>query len=111
MQIQILLLAIIGYYWVPIIAKMTINVSIIAIKFFIIAIILLGSKYLLLFEGMAARSMRVGLSICSPQAPALGLDCQVSGLTSCVPSPNWMSKSSSEGTQMASAHAIIERAG
>ena len=46
---------------------------------------------------------------CSPLA--LGLDCQVSGLTSCVPSPTWMRKSSSEGTRMASAHAIIEGAG
>ena len=64
---------------------------------------------LLLFEGMAARSMRAGVSICSPLA--LGLDCQVSGLTSCVPSPTWMRKSSSEGTRMASAHAIIEGAG
>ena len=64
---------------------MKINVSIIAINFFIIAIILFGSNYLLLFEGMAARSVRMGVSICSPLA--LGLDCQVSGQTSCVPSP------------------------
>ena len=61
--------------------------SIIAINFFIIAIILFGSNYLLLLEEMAAaaRSMRAGVSICSPLA--LGLDCQVSGQNSCVPSP------------------------
>ena len=66
---------------------MKINVSIIAIYFFIIAIILFGSNYLLLLEEMAAaaRSMQAGISICSPLV--LGLDCQVSGLISCVPSP------------------------
>jgi hypothetical protein len=66
---------------------MKINVSIIAIYFFIIAIILFGSNYLLLLEAMAAaaRSMQAGVSICSPLV--LGLDCQVSGLISCVPSP------------------------
>jgi hypothetical protein len=66
---------------------MKINVSIIAINFFIIAIILFGSNYLLLLEEMAAaaRSMQAGVSICSPLV--LGLDCQVSGLISCVPSP------------------------
>jgi hypothetical protein len=47
---------------------MKINVSIIAIYFFIIAIILFGSNYLLLLEAMvaAARSMQAGVSICSP---------------------------------------------
>ena len=68
---------------------MKINVSIIAIYFFIIANILFasGSNYLLLLEEMAAaaRSMQAGVSICSPLV--LGLDCQVSGLISCVPSP------------------------
>ena len=66
---------------------MKINVSIIAIYFFIISIILFGSNYLLLLEEMAAaaRSMQAGVSICSPLV--LGLDCQVSGLISCVPSP------------------------
>ena len=52
---------------------------------FIIAIILFGSDNLLLFEGMAARSMRVGVSICSPLA--LELDGQVSDMACCVPSP------------------------
>jgi hypothetical protein len=56
------------------------------IIFFIVAIYLFGTNYLLLFEGMAARCMRVGVSIGSPFA--LGLDCQVFGLTSCVPRPN-----------------------
>jgi hypothetical protein len=54
--------------------------------FFIISINLFGINYLLLFEGIAARSMRVGVSICTPFA--LGLNCQVFGLTSCVPRPN-----------------------
>ena len=92
---------------------MKINASIIAINFFIISIILFGSNYLLLLEdsemAAAARSMQAGVSICSPLV--LGLDCQVSGLISCVPSPTWIRKSSSEGTRMASAHAIIEGAG
>jgi hypothetical protein len=54
---------------------------------FIIAINLFGTNYLVLFEGMAARSMRVGVSIGGTPF-ALGLDVQVFGLTSCVPRPN-----------------------
>jgi hypothetical protein len=54
--------------------------------FIIVAINLFGTSYLLLFEGIAARSMRVGVSIGSPFA--LGLGCQVFGLASCAPRPN-----------------------
>ncbi len=43
--------------------------------------------------------MQVGVSMCSP--PVLELDCQVSGLTNCVPRSNWMRKLSLEGTRMA----------
>ena len=75
------------------------------ILFFIIAIILFGSNYLLLLEGMAAHSVPVGVFISSPLAP--GLDCQVSGMACCVPSPTWMLKSSSDGTWIASPQAII----
>ena len=75
------------------------------IIFFIIAINFFGTNYLLLLEGMAIRSMRVGVSIWSPLA--LGLDCQVFGVTICGPRPNKMRKSSPQGTRMASAHAII----
>jgi hypothetical protein len=53
------------------------------IIFFIIAINLFGTNYLLLFEGMAARSMRVGFSIGSPFA--LGLDWQVFGRPAVFP--------------------------
>ena len=55
------------------------------IIFFIIAINLFRSNYLLFLEGMTAHSVRVGVSICSPLA--LGLDFQVSGMACCVPSP------------------------
>jgi hypothetical protein len=56
---------------------------------FIIAINLfleVGTNYWILFEGIAACSMRVGVSICSPLL--LGLDYQVFGLTICVPRPD-----------------------
>jgi hypothetical protein len=71
--------------------------------FFIIAIIYFGTNYLLLLEGMAIGSMRVGVSIHLPLA--LGLDCQVFGVTICVSRTNKMRKSSP--SRMASAHAII----
>ena len=61
---------------------MKINVSIIAINFFIIAINLFRSNYWLLFEAMAVHPMGVGFSISSPLE--LGLDSQVSGLTTCA---------------------------
>jgi hypothetical protein len=66
-----------------------INVLIIV---FIIAINYFGTNYLLLLEGVAIGSMRVGVSIHSPLT--LGLDCQVFGVTICVPRPNKMRKSS-----------------
>ncbi len=47
-----------------------------------------GTNYLLLFEGITARSMRVGVSTGIGAPLALGLDCQVFGLTSCVRRPN-----------------------
>ncbi len=71
-----------------------INVSIIAINFFIIAITLFGSNYLLLLEGIATCPMGVLVSI----RPTLELElgCQVSSLT---PSPFGTRKSSAEATR------------
>ncbi len=75
------------------------------IDFFIIAITLFRSNYLLLFEAIAVHPTGVGVSISSPLE--LGLDSQVSGLTSCALLPIGMRKSSSEVTRMTCSHAII----
>ncbi len=66
------------------------------INLFIIAINLFRSNYWLLFEAMAVLLMGVGVSISSPLE--LGLDSQVSGLTTCALLPIGMRKSSSEAT-------------
>ena len=61
---------------------MTINVSLIAINFFIIAINRSGSNYLQSLEGIAAAGhwhpMGAGVSISSPLAIMMGFDCHVS---------------------------------
>ncbi len=54
---------------------------------------------------MVLHPMGVGVSIPSPLE--LGLDSQVSGLTSCGLLPIGMRKSSSEATLMTRSHAII----
>jgi hypothetical protein len=62
-------------------------------------------NYWLLFEVMVLHPMGVGVSIPSPLE--LGLDSQVSGLTSCGLLPIGMRKSSSEATRMTRSDAII----
>ena len=71
----------------------------------IIAINLFRYNYWLLFEVMVLHPMGVGVSIPSPLE--LGLDSQVSGLTSCGLLPIGMRKSSSEATRMTRSDAII----
>ena len=83
---------------------MAINLDSFFNNFFIIAINLFRSKYWLLFEAMAVLPMGVGVSISSPLE--LGLDSQVSGLTTCALLLIGMRKSSSEATRTTRSHAI-----
>ncbi len=63
------------------------------------------SNYWLLFEAMAVHPMGVGVSLSSPVE--LGLDSQVSGLTTCALLPIGIRKCSSEAIQMTYSHDII----
>ncbi len=70
-----------------------------------IAINRFRSNYWLLFEAMVVHPMGVGVSISSPLK--LGLDTQVSSLTSCALLPIGTRKFSSEATRMTRSHAIF----